>query len=77
VYDAITSKRSYAEPKLHVSALKEIKQYREAFDPLALNALIQVVLRNDKLSRTYDFNDHLIDPEIFAVHAMQLSQVAK
>ena len=56
VYDAITSDRIYKASKPHVKALKEMARTEEAYDPDIFDALLNIVLRHDKLVE--DFQRH-------------------
>lgn len=49
VYDAITSDRVYKKQKPHIQALKTIAELESKFDPDSLEALVQIVLRNESL----------------------------
>jgi HD-GYP domain-containing protein (c-di-GMP phosphodiesterase class II) len=54
VYDALTSNRPYAERKRHIAALAEIREARHLFDRQAVDTLIDVVLRNERLIDLYN-----------------------
>lgn len=49
VYDAITSDRSYREGRRHVEALREMARSEATFDPACFDALLLIVLNNDRL----------------------------
>ncbi len=49
VYDAITSDRVYEKQKPHIKALAMIAAEDKRFDPEVMDALIQIVLRNETL----------------------------
>ena len=49
VYDALTSDRFYAKSMPHVQALVEIAKQIDSLDSTVFDALLQIVLRNEKL----------------------------
>lgn len=53
VYDAITSNRIYRESLDQISALAEMYDQRERFDPHVLQALTEIVLKSEKLIKAF------------------------
>jgi HD-GYP domain-containing protein (c-di-GMP phosphodiesterase class II) len=49
VYDAITSDRSYRNGRTHVDALREMDDQTGHYDPVSFDALLLIVLNNDRL----------------------------
>lgn len=49
VYDAITSDRIYRDGRTHVDALREMDDQTGLYDPVSFDALLLIVLNNDRL----------------------------
>ena len=61
VYDAITSNRIYRESLDQLSALTEMYDQRDRFDPQVLQALTEIVLKSEKLIKA--FRDKFLSDE--------------
>lgn len=71
VYDALTSDRAYKKQANNLTALREMYELREGFEPAILDALTEIVLKSQKLIKLFHSQIKKDDDTRFPVIEME------